>query len=232
MAVAAGRYPTGSEARQAVLCSAANRGWTLADVTTRIDDRRWAGLRQLYTRYRTGRQRALARDWNKALSRAVRKSAGPVSTSDTSPNTHRGTRGTTERDQISKEWISVFLDAATNASPRWGRNAGRNRALLQSLAYAASHTGSRVIDWGVRSYGLGAGLGRSTAADVLRALAGEDDPFLTRVAGGVYDQADTYRGCGCPTPCPCAVAAPASNPGPSPTCSSTGPNPASASTRR
>ena len=127
MAVAAGRYPTGSEARQAVLCSAANRGWTLADVTTRIDDGRWAGLRQLYTRYRTGRQRALARDWNKALSRAVRKSAGPVSTSDTSPNTHRGTRGTTERDQISKEWISVFLDAATNASPRWGRNAGRNR---------------------------------------------------------------------------------------------------------
>ena len=231
MAVAAGRYPTGSVARQAVLCSAANRGWTLADVTTRIDDGRWAGLRQLYTRYRTGRQRALARDWNKALSRAVRKSAGPVSTSDTSPNTHRGTRGTTERDQISKEWISVFLDAATNASPRWGRNAGRNRALLQSLAYAASHTGSRVIDWGVRSYGLGAGLGRSTAADVLRALASEDDPFLTRVAGGVYDQADTYRGCGCPTPCPCAAAAPASNPGPSPTCS-TGPNPASASTRR
>ena len=81
----------------------------------------------------------------------------------------------------------------TNASPRWGPHAGRNRALLQSLAFAASQARSRVIDWGVRSYALGAGLGRSTCAEVLRELAAEDDPFVTLVAGGVYEQADSYR---------------------------------------
>ncbi|HEX2806466.1 MAG TPA: hypothetical protein VHN80_09895, partial [Kineosporiaceae bacterium] len=187
-------YLTGSEARHAVLCSAANRGWTLADVCARIDDGRWAGLRGLYLRYRGGWHRALRRDWTKALSWAVTKSPGSVSASDTSPNAHRGgTRASTDRDQISLEWICALLDAVTNASPRWGLHAGRNRALLQSLAFAAAQARSRVIDWGVRSYALGAGLGRSTCAEVLRELAAEADPFVTLVAGGVYEQADSYR---------------------------------------
>ena len=69
-------YLTGSEARHAVLCSAANRGWTWADVYARIDDGRWAGLRRLYLRYRGGWHRALRRDWTKALSWAVTKSPG------------------------------------------------------------------------------------------------------------------------------------------------------------
>ena len=73
-----------------MLCSAANRGWTLADVCARIDDGRWAGLRGLYLRYRGGWHRALRRDWTKALSWAVTKSPGSVSASDTNPNTHRG----------------------------------------------------------------------------------------------------------------------------------------------
>ncbi len=86
-------YLTGSEARHAVLCSAANRGWTLADVCARIDDGRWAGLRGLYLRYRGGWHRALRRDWTKALSWAVTKSPGSVSAADTSPNAHRGALG-------------------------------------------------------------------------------------------------------------------------------------------
>ena len=187
-------YASGSEARQAVLASAANRGWRLADVEARVEDGRWSGLRGLYARYRGGWQRALRRDWAKAVGWAGTKSPGSVSGPDTSPNTHRGgTAAATDRDQISPEWISVFLDAVANASPRWGRHAGRNRAVLQSLAYAGWQARSRVIDWGVRSYALGGGLGRSTVAVVLAELAAEDDPFLVRVAAGVYEQADTFR---------------------------------------
>ena len=186
-------YASGSEARQAVLASAANRGWRLADVEARVADGRWSGLRGLYGRYRGGWQRALRRDWAKAVGWAGTKSPGSVSGPDTSPNTHRGaTAAATEGDQISPEWISVFLDAVANASPRWGRHAGRNRAVLQSLAYAGWQARSRVIDWGVRSYALGGGLGRSTVAVVLAELAAEADPLLVRVAAGVYDQADTY----------------------------------------
>ena len=187
-------YVSGSEARQAVLASAANRGWRLADVEARVADGRWSGLRGLYARYRGGWQRALRRDWAKAVGWAGTKSPGSVSVPDTSPNTHRGGTGAaTDGDQISPEWISVFLDAVANASPRWGRHAGRNRAVLQSLAYAGWQARSRVIDWGVRSYALGGGLGRSTVAVVLAELAAEADPFLVRVAAGVHDQADTYR---------------------------------------
>ena len=43
---------------------------------------------------------------------------------------------------------SVGSSTRCNASPRWGPHAGRNRALLQSLAYAASQAGSRVIELG------------------------------------------------------------------------------------
>ena len=59
-----------------MLCSAANRGWTLADVCARIDDGRWAGLRGLYRRYRGGWHRALRRDWTKAAELGGHEVAG------------------------------------------------------------------------------------------------------------------------------------------------------------
>ncbi|MGZ4620351.1 MAG: hypothetical protein ACXV3F_17010, partial [Frankiaceae bacterium] len=65
--------------------------------------------------------------------------------------------------------------------------------MLQSLAYAGWQARSRVIGWGVRSYALGGGLGRSTVAVLLAELAAEADPLLVRVAAGVHDQADTFR---------------------------------------
>jgi hypothetical protein len=45
-----GPYSTRSEARMAVLCSAAARGWTLADIQAAIDAGTWAGLASLYSR--------------------------------------------------------------------------------------------------------------------------------------------------------------------------------------
>ncbi len=62
-----GRYPSPSEARQAVIAGAAAAGWHLADVAARLTDGRWPGLAALYARYSpTQRHGALARDWHKA----------------------------------------------------------------------------------------------------------------------------------------------------------------------
>ena len=61
---AAGRYVSGSEARQAVLTSAVQRGWSLDDVVGEVAAGRWPGLRGLYAR-----PRYRGRDWTVPLGR-------------------------------------------------------------------------------------------------------------------------------------------------------------------
>ena len=61
---AAGRYVSGSEARQAVLTSAVQRGWTLDDVVGEVAAGRWPGLRGFYAR-----PRYRGRDWTVPLGR-------------------------------------------------------------------------------------------------------------------------------------------------------------------
>ena len=63
------RYPGRSEARQAVLCSAAARGWQLADVRSAAASGAWKGLPALYERRsEPGRlDRLLPLEWRKAI---------------------------------------------------------------------------------------------------------------------------------------------------------------------
>ncbi|GAT68959.1 marR family transcriptional regulator [Planomonospora sphaerica] len=70
----AGTATAGHAARQAVVSSLAARGWRLSEVRRRIYDGSWPGLAQLYARYGPRhRDRALARDWRKAIAYVQRK---------------------------------------------------------------------------------------------------------------------------------------------------------------
>ena len=61
-------YRSDSEARQAVLTSAAARGWPLLEIARRVELGTWAGLASFYARYPARhRRQALLRDWRKAM---------------------------------------------------------------------------------------------------------------------------------------------------------------------
>ncbi len=64
---------------------------------------------------------------------------------------------------------------------RWGRteSAVSQRSILTALAYLTLQTGKQVVAASIRDLGLMVGLGRTTAADALRALAGAG--FIERV---------------------------------------------------
>lgn len=65
------RYRSPSEARQAVLASAAASGWSWTDVTGELEAGRWPGLWGFYARYAPRHRReALAGDWLAALAYA------------------------------------------------------------------------------------------------------------------------------------------------------------------
>lgn len=65
------RYRSPSEARQAVLASAAASGWSWTDVTSELEAGRWPGLWGFYARYAPRHRReALAGDWLAALTYA------------------------------------------------------------------------------------------------------------------------------------------------------------------
>ena len=62
----ASRYATGSEARYAVLCSLAARGWSGPAVLAGVESGLWPGLRELYAKYRGRWRKSLVRDWTSA----------------------------------------------------------------------------------------------------------------------------------------------------------------------
>ena len=63
------RYQGRSEARMAILCAAAARGWCLADVRAAVSSGTWRGLADLYHRRSEPGQmdRLLAYEWRKAI---------------------------------------------------------------------------------------------------------------------------------------------------------------------
>jgi hypothetical protein len=193
------RYGSGSEARQAVLSSAAARGWRLSEVTQRIQDRSWPGLAGLYDRYRPRqRTRELAADWRKAVALAAGgKSSRACHTRE---NAHTGAPGfrvrlavfsaVSEYQQI-RQWDCAYRSAECR---RWPGSHGITiRLVIRGLAAAAQMSGSTTIEFGTRSLGMLACLDHSTVARVLRELRDEDDPFIVLLRPGRRERADLYE---------------------------------------
>ncbi|WP_344948329.1 hypothetical protein [Sphaerisporangium flaviroseum] len=200
-------YASDSNARQAVLAAAAERGWRLADVTGRLREGVWPGMARFYSRYRPGRPVAdrLEKDWKKAVTFVLREKTRH--SSHTRELTHRGGHGaeawgeamtqpvqskggevseifSLESYRYLRTWWSALRVAEVTG--RWsGRGAITYRRVLRAIVAAAqmsvtSH-GSPYPEFGTRNLGLMCGLDHSTVAKALKKLREESDPFLERL---------------------------------------------------
>ncbi|WP_186818751.1 hypothetical protein [Nocardia ninae] len=200
-----GRYKSASEWRQSVLCAAALRGMSLAEVRTRMRSD-WVGMAATYARYERDDEidRALRRDWSHAcdwvqshLGEFVRCATHSEREQHTPPVVDHG-KPALPTETPHSDWLARAT-AWTYAT--WP---GQNRrwqvlAVFQALAYAAYVAGRMApddtpcVEVGVRSLGLHAGLmAHETVASVLaevREIPGSP-VFRTRRAAGT--NADEY----------------------------------------
>lgn len=193
----AGRYPTPSEARMALLDSAAARGWSLADVQAAISRGTWAGFASLYPRSgETDRiDRLLAAEYEKAVTYVGK--GGGARNSDTRDVYHHTTPydlGAAITYGVIRQWLTVILIAVEDRGrvAGWGRQAISVRLVLTALGLAAMVSGSPRIAFGVRNLALRSGLSADTVAAVLVMLRDEPEPLIKLVRSHRLDKADTY----------------------------------------
>lgn len=173
------------------LLSAANAGWTLGDVEHAA--KRAPGMEHYRTKNNgrgsrhsrsAGEARArLERQWAKALQFAAVQRPLPAV---------REPVDLTELNALVTD-VDLLLSRLTASPGRWGRTekAISQRTILLSLAYLTLQTGKRVIAASTRDLALMGGLGRTTAADALTALA--RDGFVERVTPSDDSNAAEWR---------------------------------------
>lgn len=203
------RYPTPSQARQAVLTAAAWAGMTLVDVLARIHDGRWAGLSSFYARYRTekARREALTKfDWPTAVAsvtaeRAKSHTPRTVPRSPTSKlDTHRGSpsraepnRNTQAEFQFLRTWHSALLAAEQSDSVLTGQRTTTRRFVLRAMGEAAMKSGSRYVHYGVRSLSIATGVDHTTVATHLRVLRDDPDGLINLIEDHRGTDGDLYE---------------------------------------
>ena len=198
------RYATDSDARQAILTGAAAAGLQLPDVERRMMQGTWPGLASFYARY-ASRHRipALRRDWTNAVAYLSKSKPN----GDGNNNAHRSptSQPNTQPPRIQGNPVSTNPDAEHRFIRTW-RNALRlrennyadsrigmaRRMVLRALGEAAHMTGSRFIEFGVRSIAVATGLDHTTVALHLKALRGEKDPLVTHVESARGTKGDLY----------------------------------------
>jgi hypothetical protein len=183
-----------SEARMAILCAAAARGWRLADVLEAIRSGRWKGFPGLYERRSEPDRmaRLLPLEWRKAIT-FVSGSENPRNwlTSDTNHAPPAPIDGADEFGFI-RRWMTGTGCAAADPerARRWGRRSVAIRQLLAAIGQAAMVSGSSVLEFGTRNLALHAGLSQRTVSRLLRFLCAEPDPLLDVVTRGRMARAD------------------------------------------
>ena len=188
------RHAGRSEARMAILCAAAARGWRLADVLEAVRSGAWKGFPGLYERVsEPGRMdRLLPLEWRKAIV-FVSGSENPRNwlTSDVNPRPPVLTDGADEFGLI-RQWVTATGCAAADLERvrGWGRRAVAVRQLLAAIGQAAIVSGSSVLEFGTRNLSLHAGLSQRTVSRLLRMLYEEPDPLLDVVSRGRMARAD------------------------------------------
>ncbi|MEO3939513.1 MarR family transcriptional regulator [Paenarthrobacter nicotinovorans] len=198
----ANRYTSDSEARQAVLASAAATGMNLADVERRVLQGLWPGLASFYARYSgPHRLQALKRDWRRAVdylqkSQASRTANDNARNSPTSqPNTQRPVESRGGQDPHAEHrFIRTWRNAlqVRESAYRDSRSGLARRMVLRALGEAAHLTASRFVEFGDRSLAVATGLDHTTVGSHLRALRSEKDPLVTLVERGRGTKGDLY----------------------------------------
>ncbi|XKH55179.1 MarR family transcriptional regulator (plasmid) [Citricoccus nitrophenolicus] len=188
------RYNSPSEARQAVLVSAAGGGLSLTEVKRRLADGTWPGMAQFYSRYSPAhRHAALGRDWREAVrfagSQPPRRGDSTVRKTNTS---QPPTQGGAPSDY---QYVRTWLNALNAAEPRYGndRRGLMKRMLLRAVAEACLKTGQRSVSFGVRSLAVAVGTDAGTVSRHLKELSSEHSPLLKLVSRGHGVEADAYE---------------------------------------
>jgi hypothetical protein len=188
-------HPGRSEARMAILCASAARGWRLGDVRAAVASGAWKGLPELYYRAsEPGRmERLLPLEWRKSVAFVGgERNQRNWLTSDVVPHAPPAPiDGVDEFGRI-RSW-ATGTDCAV-ADPerarRWGRRSVAIRQLLAAIGQAAMVSGSSVLEFGTRNLALHAGLSQRTVSRLLRFLCNEPDPLLDVVTRGRMARAD------------------------------------------
>jgi hypothetical protein len=191
------RYAGRSEARMAIVGSAAARGWRLAEVQSAIACGAWRGLARLYERRsEPGRmERLLPAEWRKCIAGISReKNVRQWHTSDLSARPPAEWSGGADEFGLIRQWMTAVLCAAEDPErvKGWGRRAVAVRLALLALGQAAMVSGSSVIEFGCRNLALHSALSHRTVARVLRLLAAEPDPLVDLVSPRRLARADRY----------------------------------------
>jgi hypothetical protein len=182
----------------AVLCSAAARGWRLADVLEAVRSGAWKAFPALYERRsEPGRMdRLLPLEWRKAVGRVGgQENVRRWLTSDISPRPPADTGGPSAEYGFIRQWVTGTDCAAEDPERirRWGRRAIAIRQLLAAIGQAAMVSGSSVIEFGTRNLSLHSGLSQRTVSRLLRLLREEPDPLIDLVSRRRAARADRYQ---------------------------------------
>ncbi|WP_258064671.1 helix-turn-helix domain-containing protein [Arthrobacter sp. ZGTC131] len=197
------RYPSDSEARQAIITGAAAAGLEVTDVERRMMQGTWPGLASFYARYASRhRVPALRRDWLNAVS-YLSKDAGsrngknnarksPTSQPNTQPPEIQG--NPVSNPDAEHRFIRTWRNALrlTEHAYTDSRTGLARRMVLRSLGEAAHKTASRFVEFGARSIAVATGLDHTTVGSHLRALRSEDDGLVTLVEQGRGTKGDLY----------------------------------------
>jgi hypothetical protein len=197
------RYASRSEARMAVITSAAACGWRLAEVRAEVTAGRWPGLASLYARARERRRmaRLLPFEWRRAIALlAGEENPRTRHTSDSYSRTPGRGSDIVKLDLEAeygriRMWVTAADLAIADPHRRaaWGGQVIAVRLVLAAIGQAAMVAGSAVIEFGVRNLALEAGVSYRTAARALQVLREEGDPLLDLVSRHRLRLADRYE---------------------------------------
>nr|AAS20173.1 hypothetical protein [Paenarthrobacter aurescens] len=198
------RYASDSDARQAVILSAAAAGLELVDVERRMLQGTWPGLASFYARYASRhRFQSLRRDWMSALRYLSKKTTqnhrndnvhrSPTSQPNTQAAEVNGIRSTSNPD-AEHRFIRTWRNASRirEVNYQQSRTGMARRMVLRALGEAAHMTASRFIEFGVRSIAVATGLDHTTVGLHLRQLRAEKDPLVTLVEEARGTKGDLY----------------------------------------
>nr|WP_255498581.1 hypothetical protein [Cryobacterium sp.] len=173
------------------LLSAANAGWTLQDVEHAV--KKAPGMEHYRTK-NTGRgsrrprsageaRARLERQWNVAVQYAALQRPLPA---------QKTPEDLTELDAI-VTGVADLLERFRVNPGRWGATeaTSNQQTILRALAYLTLQTGKRVVAASIRDLGPMAGLGRTTAATALTALA--EAGYVERVTASDEGNAAEWR---------------------------------------
>jgi DNA-binding transcriptional ArsR family regulator len=198
------RYASDSDARQAVIVSAAAAGLQLVDVERRMLQGTWPGLASFYARYAVQhRLPSLRRDWMSALAFLSKNPVKnePNNNDRRSPTSQpitqaAGTKGSPSISNPDAEhrYIRTWRSALriTEVNYQQSKVGMARRMVLRALGEAAHMTASRFIEFGVRSIAVATGLDHTTVALHLRELRAEKDPLVTLVEEARGTKGDLY----------------------------------------